>query len=83
MRLTVTEKTKYLTVPRVAKLLGMDRKTVVKHLEKGVLPPPTKRRADGVRLFDREWLNLARKMRQRYLNAELPLKSTKGGDSPQ
>ena len=50
----------FLTLPQVAKELGLDRDTVVHWIEVGLLPVPTKVKPDGLRLFSERWLKQAK-----------------------
>jgi len=49
------ETAEFLTLPQVAKALGMGEPAVLLRIERGLLPPPTQVNEHGVRLFSREW----------------------------
>lgn len=50
----------YMTTSRVCDALGISAIQLDRRLEQGVLPKPTKVADSGVRLFDENWLRVAR-----------------------
>ena len=53
---------RYLTTSQVAEALGISLEQLYRRLAQGILPDPTKVAKSGVRLFDEDWLQRAKKI---------------------
>jgi len=58
----VEDNVRYFTTTQVANQLGVSWYALRTRLLRGVLPPPTIVRDNGLRLFDEKWLEEARKI---------------------
>ena len=63
MSFSCQDRKKYFTSTQVALLLETKLNQVIRRLERGILPPPTRLTLKGQRLFDDAWLEKARRIR--------------------
>lgn len=60
VRPTTREMVNYWTTGDLCLELDLSRRQISDRLETGVFPPPTEVNEHGVRLFDEEWLRMAK-----------------------
>lgn len=59
-RPSIADRYKYLTTGDVCQSLGITIEQLKLRLRDGALPPPTQTNCHGLRLFDEQWLRVAR-----------------------